>query len=283
VDQSPFLSPTLPPPPRPLPHTSTPSPTSSTSRSLWASLPGCPFASPPTRLNSPSTASRSPSSVRTQKSSSRVLRNRSSTLRTYASYLPDTSIPTRNPGRASLSPPSLSPSTQGTCSRWAPPFDSFPVHEILSAPTLPIDSLSARTAGVSATSPPGAPPPLVFAPSAPSTTPEQCTGAPTLPALEVATLRLLLAVVLPRHPAAPIAEAHTQRLTGIVTPVRLRPLSDVHPLPTRSFSRRPLATRWTRPPTTMTSRPPLHPPTPSNRRSRWLLQGPEGQRYLRPL
>jgi len=283
VDLSPFSSPTLPPPPLPLPHTSTPFPASSISRSLSASLPGCPFASPPTKLSSPSTPSLSPSSLRTQKRSSRVLRNRSSTLKTYVSCLPDTSIPTHNPGRASRPPPSLSPSTQVTCSRWAPQFDSFPVHETLNAPTLPIGTLSARTAGVSATSPPGAPPPLPFAPSAPSTTPGQCTGAPTLPALEVATLRLLLAVVLPRHHAAPIAEAPTLRLTGIVTPVQLLPLSGAHPLPTRSFSRRPLTTRWTRPPTTMTSCPPLHPPAPSSRRSRWLLQGPEGQQYFRPL
>jgi len=64
---------------------------------------------------------------------------------------------------------------------------------------------------------------------------------------------------------------------------RLLHLSGVQPLPTRSFSRRPLATKWTRPPTTTTSRPPLHPPAPFSRRSRRLLQGPEGQRYFRPL
>ena len=153
----------------------------------------------------------------------------------------------------------------------------------LEAPTLPIGTRSVRTAGDSATSPPGAPPPLLFAPSAPSTTPEQCTSATTPLALDVAALRLLLAVVLPRHRAAPIAEAPTLRLTGIVTPARLRPLSGVHPLPTRSFSRPAPATKWTRPPTTETSRRPLHPPAPSSRRFRWLLQGLEGQRYFRPL
>ena len=68
-------------------------------------------------------------------------------------------------------------------------------------------------------SPPGAPPPLPFAPAAPSTTPEPCTGAPTPLALEVATLRLLLGVALPHHHGASTAEVPTLHLTGIVTPV----------------------------------------------------------------
>jgi len=108
-------------------------------------------------------------------------------------------------------------------------------------------------------SPPDAPPPTPFARYAPSTTLEPCTDAPTLPALEVATLRLLLAVVLPRPRGAPIAEVPTLRLRGIVTPDRLRPLSDVQSLPKRSFLRRRLAMKWTRPPTIETSRPPPSP------------------------
>ena len=60
---------------------------------------------------------------------------------------------------------------------------------------------------------------------------------------------------------------------------------ECRPLPPtlwRSLPRRPLATKWTRPPTIRTTRPPLHPPAPSSRRSRWLLQGPEGRQYFRP-
>jgi len=155
--------------------------------------------------------------------------------------------------------------------------------ELLNVPTLLIGTRSVRTAGVSVTSPPDAPPPLPFAPSAPSITPVRCTDAPTPPALEMATLRLLLAVVLPRPRTAPIAVAPTLRLTGILTHVRLLPLSGVPLLLKRSFSGPPLATKCTRPPTTDSSRPPLHPPAPSSRRSRWLLREPEGQRYFRPL
>jgi len=120
-------------------------------------------------------------------------------------------------------------------------------------------------------------------PSVPSTTPVPSTDAPTPPALEVATLRLLLAVDLPHQRGAPTAEGPTLRLTGIVTPARLLPLSGVPPLPKRLFSSTPLRTRWTRLPKEMTSRPPLHPPALSTRRSRWLLEEPEAQRYFRPL
>jgi len=75
------------------------------------------------------------------------------------------------------------------------------------------------------------------APSLPSTTPVPCTDAQTPPALEVATLRLLLAVALPHHRGAPTAEGPTLRLTGIVSPIRHRPLLGVWPLPKRLFSR----------------------------------------------
>ena len=75
----------------------------------------------------------------------------------------------------------------------------------------------------------------------------------------------------------------TLRLTGIVSPAPHRPLSGVPPLPKGLFPRRPLATRWRRPPMVMTARPPLHPPALCSRRSRWLLQEPDAQRYLRPL
>jgi len=132
-------------------------------------------------------------------------------------------------------------------------------------------------------SPPGAPLPVPSAPFVPSTTPVQCTDAPTPRAREVATLRLLLAVALPHTRSAPTAEGPTLRLTRIVTPARLLPLSGVPPLPKRLFSRHPVVTRWTRPPTKMTSCPPLHPPALSSGRSRWLLQEPEAQRFFRPL
>ena len=153
---------------------------------------------------------------------------------------------------------------------------------MLSEHTLPIGTRSARTAGGSAMSPPGAQLLGPSAPSVPSITPVPCTDAPTPPALEVATLRLLLAVALPPHRGAPTAAGPTLRLTGIVSPARLRPLSGVPPMPKRLFSRCPLVTRWTPPPTPMTSRPPLHPPALSSRRSRWLLQEPAAQRYFRP-
>jgi len=148
--------------------------------------------------------------------------------------------------------------------------------------TPPIDTLSARTAGGSAMSPLGAPPQAQSAPSAPSTTPVLRTDALTPPALGVAPLRLLLAVALPHHRGASTAAVPTLRLTGIVSPVRLRPPSCIPPLPKRLFPRRPLATKWTRPPTIMTSHPPLHQPALSSRRSRCLLQEPEGQRFFRP-
>ena len=143
--------------------------------------------------------------------------------------------------------------------------------------TPPIGTHSVRTAGASATSPPDAPPLTRFATFAPSTTPVLPTDAPTPHALEMATLRLLLAVVLPHYRAAPTAVGPTLRLTGIMKTADHRPLSGVPPIPERSFLRRPLVTRWTRPPTTSSSRPPLDPPAFSSRRSRWLLQEPEAQ------
>jgi len=69
----------------------------------------------------------------------------------------------------------------------------------------------------------------------------------------------------------------TLRLTGIVSPDPLRTVSGVPPVRKRLFLRSTLASRRTRPPTIMTSRPPLHPPTLSTRRSRWLLQEREAQ------
>jgi len=92
-------------------------------------------------------------------------------------------------------------------------------------------------------SPLGAPPPTLSVQSAPSTTPVRRTDSPTPPALEVVTLRLLLAVALPHHRGASTAVGPTLRLTGIVSPARLRRLSRVPPLPKRWFSRRPLVTR----------------------------------------
>jgi len=282
VGLSPHSSPTLPPPPPPSHPTSTLSLPSSTSPSQWASPPGCPSALPPTRPSSPSTPSPSPSSQRTRTNFSPASRSRSSTPKTFASSPPDTLTRTQPPGRANLPPPLSFQSTLGTSQQRVPLYASFPARERLSALTPLIGTRSVRTAGDTVTSPPDVPPSTLFAPSAPSTTPVPCTAAPTLPALEVATLRLLLAVVLPHHRDAPTAKAPTLRLTGIVTPARLRTLSGVSPLPKRLFLRRPLATRWTRLPTKMTSRPPLHPPAPSGQRSRWLLQEPEAQRYFRP-
>ena len=170
-DQSPFLSPTLQPPPQPLRHPSTPFPASSTSLSPLENRPGCPSASPPTKHSSRSTRSHSPSSRKTRKSFSRVLRSRSSTPKTFTSSPRDISTPTHNPETARLPPRSSFPSTLGTYSRWVPQFDCSPDREQLNALTHSTDTRSARTAGDTAMSPPGVPPPIPFAPSAPSTTP----------------------------------------------------------------------------------------------------------------
>jgi len=282
VVQSPCSSPTLPPLPPPSLRISTLSLPSSTSRFRWASPSGCPFASPPTRPNSPSTPSPLLSSPRTLMNSSPASASQCSTPRTFVSSPPDTSTQTLHPGRACPPPPSSSQSTPGTSQQLAPPYASSPAGALSSVLTPLIDTRSARTAGSTDTSLPDAPRLILSAPSAPSTTPVPCTGAPTLRALEEATLRLLLAVVLPHHPDAPTAKAPILRLTGIVTPARLRPLSGVPPLPKRLFSRHQPVTRWTRPPTKTTSRPPLHPPALSRQRSRWLLQEPEAQRFFRP-
>jgi len=279
---SPYSSPTLPLPLRPLRPTLMPSLPSSTSLSRWETLPGCPFASPPTKPNSPSTLSPSPSSRRIQASSSRASRSRSLTPKTSASSLPDSSTQTPTQGRAKLPPRSLSPSTLGTSRQWVPPLDSSLARALSNGPTPQTGTLNARIAGASAMSLPDARPPTRFAPSVPSTTRVPPTAVPTPPALEVATLRLLLAVALPHHPAASTVAKITPPYIGIAKAVRHRPLSGVQPLPPRKFCRRQLATRWTRPLTTRTTRPPLHPPAHSSRRSRWLLQGPEGQRYFRP-
>ena len=241
--QSPFSSQTL-PPRLPLSRpTLTHSPPNSTSLSRCESLPGCPFASLPMRPSLPSTPSPSCSSQKTLRSFSLASRSPSSTPRTYASSPPDSSTRTRNQGRGSPPPPSSFPSTQGMSWQWAPRSACSPAHGRLSVHTPPIGTRSARTAGGSAMSPPDAPLPVPFAPSVLSTTPVPCTDAPTPPALEVATLRLLLAVALPHHPGAPTAEGPILRLTGIVTPARLLPISAVPPLPKRLFSRRPLMTR----------------------------------------
>jgi len=279
---SPYSSPTLPLPLRPLRPTLMPSHPSSTSLSRWETLPGCPFASPPTRPNSPSTLSPSPSSRRIRASSSRASRNRSLSPRTFASSPPDSSTQTPAQERAKLPRRSLSPFTLGTSRQWVPPSDSSLTRVPLSGPTPQTDTLSARIAGASATSLPDARLPTQFAPFVSSTTPVRPTAVPTPPALEVATLRLLLAVALPHRPAASTVATITPPYIGSAKAVRYRPLSGVQPLPPRTLHRRPLATRWTRPPTTRTTRPPLHPPAPCSRRSRWLLQGPEGRRYFRP-
>ena len=279
---SPYSSPTRPPPPPPSHPTSTLSLPSSINLSRWENLPGCPSASPPTKPSSLSTPSPWPSCTKPRTSSSRASRSRYSTPKTYASSPPGTSTPTLGPGSVKLPPPLLSLSTPGTSQRWAPLYAFSPAQERLSAPTPPIGTRSARTAGASDMSPLGAPPSTLFAPFVPSTTPVPCTDISTLPALEVATPRLLLAVALPYHLVAPTAKAPTLRLTGIVSAPRLRPLSGVPPLPKRLFSHGPLATQWTRPPKKMTSPPLLHPPALSSQRSRWLLQEPEAQRYFQP-
>jgi len=149
-------------------------------------------------------------------------------------------------------------------SLWARRFDSSPALERTSALILPIVTRSARTTGGTAMLPQGAPRLTLSAASAPSTTPAQCIAAPTPHALQVATLRLLLAVALPYRPAASTAEQTTLPLIGIVKAACHRPLSGVQPLPPRSFPRRPLATKWTQPPTTKASRPPpfTHPLPP---------------------
>ena len=69
--------------------------------------------------------------------------------------------------------------------------------------------------GASATSLPDAHPPTRLAPSVPSTTPVPPTAAPTPPALEVATLKLLLAAALPHRPAALTVAAVTPPDIGI--------------------------------------------------------------------
>jgi len=166
--------------------------------------------------------------------------------------------------------------------RTRPTPPSFLARALSSGPTAQTGILNARTAGASATLLPDARPSTRFAPSAPSTTPVPPTAVPTPLALEVATLRLLLAVALPHRPAASTVAEITLPYIGIAKAVRYRPLSGVQLLPPRKFHRRQLATRWTPPLTSRTTRPPLHPPAPSSRRSRWLLQGPEGQRYFRP-
>ena len=187
------------------------------------------------------------------------------------------------PGRERQPPPSSFLSTLVTYPRWVPRFDSSPDRGQLNVPTLPTGTHSVRTAGATVLSPAGAPRPIPFVPSAPSTTPGPCTAAPTPPPLVMAMLRLFQVVTLPHRPTASTAGGTILLPIGIAKAARHRLLSGVQVLPPRSCPRRPLATRWTRPATTGTSRSALHPPAPSSRRSRWLLQGPEGQRYFRPL
>jgi len=174
--------------------------------------------------------------------SSHASRSLSLTPKTCASSPADTSIPTQNPGRARLPPPSSSPSTLETCLQWAPRFDSSPVHARSNAPTLPIGTRSVRTAGARAMSPLGAPQPTPFAPFAPSTTPVPCTDVPTPLALEVATLRLFLAVALPRRPAVSTVGRIIPARIGIAKAGHYRPLSGVQPLPLRAFP----AANWRR-------------------------------------
>jgi len=76
-------------------------------------------------------------------------------------------------------------------------------------------------------SPPRAPRRIPFAPFPPSTTPTPCIGVPTPPALEVATLRLFLAVALPRPPAASTAGRTILPPIEIAKAARHRPLSGV--------------------------------------------------------
>jgi len=123
--------------------------------------------------------------------------------------------------------------------------------------------MQCKTAGDTVMSPLDAHPLNPSAPSAPSTTLEPRTDVPTPPALEVATLRLLLAVALPHHPAASTAAKVTLPFIRIAKAARHRPLSGIPPLPPRSFLCPPLVTKWTGPPTTTTSRPAFaHPLTP---------------------
>jgi len=244
--------------------------------------PWLPFRLAQNEGNSPFTPSPSPSSQGTRKNSSPALRNRSSTRRIYGSSPPGISTPMRSREKARTRPPLSFPSTQATSQQWEAPSVCSLAQGRLSGPTPPIGTRNVRTARVSAMLPLDPPPLTQSAPFAASTTPGRRTDAPTPPALEVATLRLLLAAALSHRRGALTAAGPTLRLTGIVSPARLRPLSGVPPLPKRLFSGRPLATRWTRPPTITTSRPQLHPPTPSSRRSRWLLQEPEAQRFFRP-
>jgi len=234
VVQSRYSSPTLPPLLRPLHHSSTLFPPSSISRFPWETLPGCSSASPPTKHSS-----RPP--------------------KTFTSSPPGTSTPTHGPGRVRLPPQSSSPSIPETFPQWAPQFDSSPDRARLSAPTPPIGTPSARTAGTSAMSPPGAPQPTPFAPSAPSTIPAPCIDVPTPPALEAATLRLFLAVALPRPPAVSTVGRTILPPIGIAKAARRRPLSGVQPLPRRSFPRRRPATKWTQKLMTESSRPPPSP------------------------
>jgi len=199
--------------------------------------PWLPFCLAPNEAQLTSTCSPLPSSPRTQTNFFPASRSRSSTPRTFASSPPDISTLTPSPGEARLPPQLSSLSTQGTSRRWTPQYVSFHAREALSGPTTPIGTLSARTAGAMGMSPLDVPPSTRAAPFVPSTIPVPCPNVPTLPALEVGTLRLLLAVALPHHHDAPTVEAPTLRLTGIVTPVQLRPLSGVPPLPRRSFAR----------------------------------------------
>ena len=118
---------------------------------------------------------------------------------------------------------------------------------------------SVRTAEAMVTSPPGVPRLTPSAPFAPSTTPEPHTIAPIPPALEVATLRLLLAVALPHRPAVLAVAKATPPDIRIARAAPRHPLSGVQPLPPRLIPRPQPQMRWTQPPTSWSSRPPPSP------------------------
>ena len=104
--------------------------------------------------------------------------------------------------------------------------------------------------------------------SAPSTIPAQTTVAQTPPTLAVATLRLLLAVALPHHPAASTAVGITPPSSKAAQAARLLPLSGIQPRPQRAYIPRPFATQWTWPPMTRTHRPQFDPRACFSRLSR---------------
>jgi len=160
--------------------------------------------------------------------------------------------------------------------QWDPQSGSSHVRRQSSEPIPQTGTRSVRTAEAMVTSPPGVHRLTPSAPFAPSTTPEPHTVAPIPPALEVATLRLLLAVAIPHRPAVLAVGKATPPSIRIARATPRHPLSGIQPLPPRLIPRPQPQMRWTQPPTSWSSCRPLHLFAVSSRRSRWLLQGPEG-------